>query len=478
MRSQSIHAGGLLSTSHHAAAAEHPHLRQLCKHLLSIAESFHWKIGRLLRLQAIRRIEQHAHSIQMKMMHNEQSSRRYRYSLAVTSQFYFCGIPLRLDTAQKCDLNCLYCFAMARGGRRTDERLLADPGAVKRKLLSVRSKRTNQQDVIGRLLKHRLPLHFGGLSDPFSDRRTAGVSKQLLEVLCEHGYPTVLSTKGTSYLEKPSIMSLLSDMPSLLLQVSFSCCDEGLSSSIEPGVPPPEDRLSALGALHRRGVNVSARLQPLLPPHIEDTARELVPRIASAGVSHAVVEFLKVPVETRVSMFSDFCSACSWDAVSYYAKHHAVLVGREWILPSALKWRMLQPLINALRKHGISYGSGDYGLHHLGDTACCCGVDHLDGFGNWLRTLPQLFRGGGARDVAFAELSEQWYPEGSIRMYLNSRCRQQGLGSMRQYARRKWNRPGTANAPDQLLYVHSTGRCDDNGDVVYQLSEPPTRRGG
>jgi len=39
----------------------------------------------------------------------------YKYAMSVTSQFYFCGVPFRLDTSPKCLMNCAYCFAMAKG---------------------------------------------------------------------------------------------------------------------------------------------------------------------------------------------------------------------------------------------------------------------------------------------------------------------------------------------------------------------------
>lgn len=59
-------------------------------------------------------------------------SRLSKYKLSLTSQFYFCGIPFRLDVKPKCETNCLYCFIMARGGRRTNRFLIADTNALKR----------------------------------------------------------------------------------------------------------------------------------------------------------------------------------------------------------------------------------------------------------------------------------------------------------------------------------------------------------
>ena len=70
------------------------------------------------------------------------SKTKYNYSLSLTSQFYFCGIPYRLDTKPKCELNCSYCFAMSRGGRRTETSLIADPNFLERLIKKIENNKT------------------------------------------------------------------------------------------------------------------------------------------------------------------------------------------------------------------------------------------------------------------------------------------------------------------------------------------------
>lgn len=88
----------------------------------------------------------------------------YNYALSLTSQFYFCGIPFRLDTSPKCTLNCSYCFASSRSGRRTQLNLIVNPDRIRKYL-----ERINYSNSLNaELLSSRLPIHFGGMSDPFS----------------------------------------------------------------------------------------------------------------------------------------------------------------------------------------------------------------------------------------------------------------------------------------------------------------------
>src|SRR5437867_3738838 len=91
---------------------------------------------------------------------------RYRYALSFTSQFYYCGLPLRLDSYSRCHFNCLYCFASARGGERGYRSLrTADPAGLRKRLERLTKK--GPRSVIEELLLQGQPIHFGGMSDPF-----------------------------------------------------------------------------------------------------------------------------------------------------------------------------------------------------------------------------------------------------------------------------------------------------------------------
>ncbi len=394
--------------------------------------------------------------------------RKYRYALAVTSQFYFCGIPFRLDSAPKCALDCLYCFAMARGGRTTPRDLLASPSDIRRKLEKVYATQADGLGVTAEMLRHRVPVHFGGLSDPFSDDPSVRISKKLLEVLSDYDYPTVLSTKNTDVLCRDDVLERLKRLRYLIVQVSISFLDERLAKLVEPGVPSPESRLRSVGQLSREGVYVTARLQPLFPLYATQAARELVPAIGEHGARHVVVEFLKLPVERNISRVDDVCRALQWDGYEFYRQRRAIRCGREWVLPAEDKWEMLQPVVDAIRRNGMTYGAGDYGLNHLGDTECCCGVDCVPGFSHWFKgNFSSVLKGSRGRTVTFSELADQWFPTGSIRTVLNSHCRSDGQTGILEYLRAKWNQPGTTNAPDSYLGVRWTGDYDSEGNRVY-----------
>jgi len=57
---------------------------------------------------------------------------------------------------------------MSRGGRRTSTSLLADPGRIRRKVVRLFGSEKKNTDIIDELLLSKMPVHFGGMSDPFA----------------------------------------------------------------------------------------------------------------------------------------------------------------------------------------------------------------------------------------------------------------------------------------------------------------------
>ena len=95
---------------------------------------------------------------------------------------------------------------MTRGGRRTSRNLIADPARLRRKLEKLAGASGQQSDITGQLLEQQVPVHFGGMSDPFSTETTIRVSQEMLAILADFGTPTVISTKNTDALTADPIL--------------------------------------------------------------------------------------------------------------------------------------------------------------------------------------------------------------------------------------------------------------------------------
>src|SRR5882762_9368952 len=89
-------------------------------------------------------------------------NRAYITPLGLTSQFSFCGLPLRLDTYAGCAISCSYCFARLRGGNaQTNKIRYADPDSVITRFQNAFSKPEVATGVVAELVRNKTPLHFG-----------------------------------------------------------------------------------------------------------------------------------------------------------------------------------------------------------------------------------------------------------------------------------------------------------------------------
>jgi DNA repair photolyase len=403
----------------------------------------------------------------MKQIHN-----KYRYALSLTSQFYFCGIPLRLDTTPKCTLNCLYCFAMSRGGRRTSRSLVANPDSISLKLRQSLECKDTKNDIIGEMLSRKMPIHFGGMSDPFSNADISSVSREILHDFSLYHYPVIVSTKNTQALMDPKTMKIIKNMTNIAIQISFTSLEFEKARIVEPNVPSVLKRINAIKELADNGVHVIARLQPLFPCSEWIAADDLIPKLGKAGCKHVAVEYLKLPVEKHLSQINKMFKAIHWDGYYYYHRNGAKLIGREWILPIEYKWDKIQILIDSIHGNNMTYGSADYGLYHMGDTGCCCGIDNLPGFRNWFDgNISNAIKRSNSQDIYFDLVKKNWFPTGSARMYINSHSRLEAHNDIFSYIRERWNSPGTVNAPDCYSGIVWNGKRDEQGDCIYHKKE-------
>jgi DNA repair photolyase len=318
------------------------------------------------------------------------------------------------------------------------------------------------------MMHHKIPLHLGGMSDPFQNSKTAAYTRQVLKELDRINYPIVLSTKNTDQLIKDENLRVLKKLKHLVVQISFTTMDARYAKKIEPNSPNPQDRLNATKILNSEGFYLIARLQPLIIPWKSIIINTLIPALSEFGYKHIILEHLKLPVERNKARIDDFLKDIRWDAYKFYNEIGASLVGREWILPSLWRWNNLQGFIQAIHQANISCGVADYGLTHLGDTKCCCGIDNVAGFSNWFKgNLSNIISFSSQGRLSKNKLNEYWYPKSSIRRILNSNGRIDKAYNMSDYLHLKWNQPSTANSPDTFLGITWSGKKDKNGDCVY-----------
>jgi DNA repair photolyase len=403
----------------------------------------------------------------------------YPFSLALTSQFYFCALPLRLDTYSHCQFRCRYCFASARGGAgRRRQIQTADPESLRRRFGRIESGRV--QGVVDEMLAAGQPVHWGGMSDPFMPReRETRASLGLLAVLADHGHPTIISSKGTLMTEGPYLQHLVRGR--FMVQFSISSMNAELMAQIDPGTPKPTARIEAMRQLASAGVPVSVRVQPLLPGRERDGAH-VIEAAASAGARHIAVEHLKLPLERGWHGAGVMSRALGLDLREYFEIRRSRRVGREWILPVAERLPRQLAFRELAHARGMSFAAADNDLLLLSDGACCCsGAEGLPGFESFIRFnyLEAARVGYCDNRVEWALIEDKWRPHGSISRFVNSRSRlptDGGTGAgIRPYLERNWSGRANGCAPNAFHGLVNGGAHDDAGRPIYVFEESARR---
>jgi DNA repair photolyase len=187
--------------------------------------------------------------------------------------------------------------------------------------------RDYSSSIIHQFLRRRVPIHFGGMSDPFQPRERR--DRTSFEFLCElkhRCYPTVISTKSFLPAEKPYVDLLSSGWP-VIVQFSVTSTEDKRAFQVEPHVTPPSVLLRTMESLARAGVIITCRWQPFIENLVEDPL-VYVRRIAEAGASHVSLEHLKIPVE-RTSRTNNEGAFSISNLRERYRRQGMLLDGRE-----------------------------------------------------------------------------------------------------------------------------------------------------
>lgn len=394
----------------------------------------------------------------------------YDYALGLTSQLSHCSLPLRLDSYSKCSFRCAYCFAKNRGGNHPPDGMkMINPKSLEN-ILSQLNNEQKGKNVISQLLQRRVPIHFGGMSDPFMpyeilQERTF----KTMSLLSRFHYPTIISTKGI-LLSEPKYVNLLAE-GSFALQISFCTLDDFLSKKIETNTPAPSKRIELIRSLSSI-CWVSARLQPMIPGNL-DAASEAIVTLAKAGVKHISVEFLKIPFFGGQNLLNSLSHHLNTDISKYYSDRRInaleFLVNKDYAVNSHSQ------LITIAKLHNISYSSADTDLLPFdASDSCCSGTAEVKGFENYYKyTFPQAIRNALSNKsdfLTFEHLDNEWAPEGSIKRYLNSKTRIEGENTIKRFMATKWNNASSAYGPLSFHGIYDTGTYDNNQMKIFKIS--------
>jgi hypothetical protein len=317
-------------------------------------------------------------------------------------------------------------------------RQYTDPSQIEKLLLLAMDQSSRPQNVVIECLKRRMPLHFGGMSDPFLIPCSyRNITLEILKVLDRNKYPTLISTKA-NIASNTEFADIVLGKPHFAFQISFSTFNDDIASVVEPNAPLPSKRLEGAKLGLRSGNWVACRLQPHIPG--QDIGN-LVSSIGSVGFKHITFEHLKLPFENNIDI-DVLSSLFGIDILSLFLKDKKIKRGREFEMPTDIRLAGIEAFLSAGRRHAIPIGVGDNGFQHLSSSECCCGIDSVPGFENWFKhnITVALRRVGPDNTISYRSIAEEWAPESDITRMINSKTRLRAcVNTVRNQIKMHWD---------------------------------------
>ncbi|WP_324715862.1 radical SAM protein [Carboxydochorda subterranea] len=206
------------------------------------------------------------------------------------------GMPFRwsFNPYRGCSHACRYCYA-----RRTHEYLGYNAGDdFDRVILAKLDAPERLRAELSQPSWRRDRIAVGTATDPYQPvEGRLRLTRRAIEVFVERANPISLVTKSTLVMRDRDLLALLSRRaPGTVVWVSVTTLDRSLARSVEPGAPPPHQRLRAVRELARAGVPAGVLIAPVLPglTDSEQQIEELVRVAAEAGACDVAVHPLRL----------------------------------------------------------------------------------------------------------------------------------------------------------------------------------------
>ena len=191
------------------------------------------------------------------------------------------GFRWSLNPYRGCVHGCHYCFA-----RRYHAYYDLNAGNDFTSIIFVK---TNVAQVLGAELSRRSwsreVVAVGTATDPYQPiEGKYRLTRGCLEAFARWRSPVSLVTKGSMIVRDSDVLSELGRSSSCTVCFSIVTMDPGATRRIEPGTPPPRQRLRAMERLAEAGVNAGVLLAPVIPG-ITDTDASL-DEVARQAAAH------------------------------------------------------------------------------------------------------------------------------------------------------------------------------------------------
>jgi len=186
-----------------------------------------------------------------------------------------------------CTHNCIYC-----DGRNEKYQVTGDFGSEVK--VKINAPDLIRKELSAKIRKKTLKKGFimigGGVGDSYQPvEKTYQLTRKILQCLLPFELPIHILTKSTMVTRDLDVLHQLKEHNKLIISFSFSSTNNHISKFLEPGVPPPSERLNTIQQLKKEGFACGVFLVPIIP-FLTDTKQILTQTIED--LSEIGVDFI------------------------------------------------------------------------------------------------------------------------------------------------------------------------------------------
>ncbi len=163
--------------------------------------------------------------------------------------------PYVVNPYTGCQHGCSYCYA----------RFMKRVTGAKEPWGGFVDVKVNAPELLQREIKKkkRGRVWVSGVCDPYQPlEATYKLTRQCLEILARNSWPVIIQTRSPLVLRD---MDIIKEARDFEVGFSITTADDRIRKLFEPGAPPVNDRIQALGELHDAGIRTYAMIAPVLP---------------------------------------------------------------------------------------------------------------------------------------------------------------------------------------------------------------------
>ena len=221
-----------------------------------------------------------------------------------------------------CSHACQYCYA-----RITHEYLgFNSAGDFERIILAKVDAPQRLARELARPTWRRELVAVGTATDPYQPvEGRLRLTSRCLEVFRRYATPVSLVTKSTLVVrDAQRLAALAAAAPGTTIWITITTLDRHLARRLEPGAPPPAQRLKAVAYLSARGVPVGVLVAPVLPglTDCDEALQALLQAARSAGAFDVRMNALRLCEGAR-EVYGGWLERCYPELVGLYRRLYA-----------------------------------------------------------------------------------------------------------------------------------------------------------